>query len=1119
MLEKLSVRKPFTVLVGVVLIIVLGTVSFMNTSTDLFPSMDLPFAAIFTTYIGATPEEVEMEVSIPIETGMSTLTGIEMVQSISNEHVSIIILQFTETTNMDSASLEIREALDLIGLPDGAGRPMTIRMNPEMLPIITAAVHMEGVDIDELSVLAKSTIAPALETVPGVAVVNFSGLVQNQLHVVLRREKVDEVNAQMADAVAAMMEAAMAEMAAQAELAIAGQVGEFWANREQELLMEGLTLEEAVAVIEMELPFVIQAITEEVEQEMAERMPEQDEAQVVGIPAEMLSVDTVMGMLFAQNFAMPAGMILDDGDEILVRVGNTFDSVDDIKTLIIFDPSQMGLFGMEPVRLQDVAEIFETDDRALTFSRVNGDPSIMLSIQRQSEFTTADIASSVRNRMDSLSAEINGLGFVILMDQGEMIDMVLSSVLGNLFYGGLLAILVLFVFLRDIRPTLIVAASIPLSLMLAFTLMFFTGVSLNLISMGGLALAVGMLVDNSIIVIENIYRMRSTTGRSAARSAVSGTRQVSGAIVASTLSTVSVFLPIVFTEGITRQLFTDFGLTIGFALLASLIIAFTVVPAASSTLFGGVKHNEGKYFVRFVDGYEKLLRLSLRFKPVVLVVAVVLFAFSIWAIGRQGTQMFPPMDAPQITVTANMMYEATFEEATVVAEEFSRRVLALPEVETVGVNVGGGGMLAMLGMGFGGDGGGQSTVINMYVLMEDGRSLTNDEISLKIMDAGEGLGIYVDVAGGDAGMEMLTGPQISLRVEGTDLDAIRDTAIRLAEMLSTVDGAENITDITGRAPYELRVSVDRNAAMAHGLTVAQVFMAVNEAISAPERSMEITLEGRNIEIIVNDGDFERPDALGISEMSIGGVRLADIAEIYYDLGFTSINRMNRNRFISINGEVGAGFNVGLVNAEIENRLLDFVPEAGVSVVVGGEAEAIAEAFQDLFLMLALGLVFIYLIMVAQFQSLLAPFIIMFTIPLAFTGGFAALVFVGMPLSIVAMIGLILLAGVVVNNGIVFISRLNQMRWEGMPKLDAIIDAGRKRIRPIIMTAISTIFAMSVLAIGFGEGAEMMQPMAVATIGGLSYATLMTLFVVPILYDLFHRNRDVTKEDLEEEAAN
>ena len=1134
MLEKFSVRKPFTVLVGVILVVVLGAVSFMNTSTDLLPAMDLPFTAIFTTQFGATPEQVERDVSIPLETRMSTLSGIETVQSISMEHVSILILQFTETTNMDSASLEIREALDMMTLPEGASRPMTIRMNPEMMPVMTANLYMAGVAIDELSEFARYTVAPALEGVPGVAVVSLSGLVQNQLHVVIESERIEAVNNQMAVAVAGLMEAAMAEMQEQAEAAITAQVEAASAERMMALMTEGYSQEDAGAMLQAEMPFIIEAITAEVMAAMAEaHAGNEGEASetngaTIGIPAEMLSVDTITAMLTAQNFSMPAGIITEEGIDYMVRVGDRFGSIDEVKNMLIFDPGAMGLVGIPPVRLSDIADVFVTDDSHLSFTRVNGNPAVMLSIQRQGEFPTADVTNAVRDRMDTLMAEHTGLGFAILMDQGEMIGVIIGSVINNLLIGGILAIVVLLLFLRDIRPTLIVAVSIPVSVMLAFTLMYFMGVSLNMLSMGGLALAVGMLVDNSIAVIENIYRMRATTDRSAARAAVSGARQMSGAIVAATLTTASLFVPIVFTGGITRQLFQDFGLTIAFALLASLIIALTVVPAASSIMLKNVKkEQEGSIFKKFVDGYEKALRFSLRFKWLVLAASTAAFVLSLWGISRQGMELFPDMDTPQINVMAEMPEGSTFEDTVVVAEDLSIRVLAIQDVETVGVSIGGGGMMGMMAgaMGFGDMGGlmGGGTSIDMFIILDEERSITMDEFNAQMRDIMDELGLEADIGGGADMMAMMAGDQISLRVEGMELDDIRDTAIALAELVNSVPGTMNVTDMAETAAPELRISVDKDVAMAHGLTVAQVFMAAMDALSAPENSMAMTLGGRSYDIIISDGDFTPPSWGEIANMQIptaaGYVNLADIAEVYESIGFSAISRINRSRFTTISGDIAEGFNVTLVNADIEALLEDFVPVGNTHVFVGGEAEAIADAFSDLILMLALGLLFTYLIMVAQFQSLLSPFIIMFTIPLAFTGGFVGLLLAGMPLSIVAMIGLILLSGVAVNNGIVLISRVNQMRWEGMPKADAIIDAGRKRIRPIIMTAISTIAAMSVIAIGFGEGMEMMQPMAIATIGGLLYATVTTLFVVPILYDMFHRNKDVTMEDLDSPDAN
>lgn len=1062
MLEKFSVKKPLTVVVGMIIVVVLGVVSFMNTSTDLLPEMELPFSVVMTTHIGATPEQIERDVTIPIEEAMSTLSGIDMVSSTSSEHVSIVMLQFVDSINMDSAALEIREALDMVELPDGVGRPMTLRLNPDMMPVMSASLYMEGMSIDQLSELTLNELAPALATIPGVAVVNVDGTVQNQLHVILREENLDRVNAELGEAFGTFMSA---------------------------MPPQALEAPETSA----------------------------EEGPTFGLPSALIEVDTVMAMLTAQNFSMPAGMTVDGNVEYMVRVGEEFDDLEDIGNLMIFDPAAMGL-DLEPIRLRDVADIFQTDDSDQSFSRVNGNPSVMLTIQRQSEFSVSDVTQAVRNRMDDLSEDHEGLGFVVLMDQGEMIGEVIDNMLGNLVSGGLLSILVLLLFLRDIKPTLIIAASIPISLMLAFTLMYFTGISLNMISMGGLALAVGMLVDNSIVVIENIYRIRSTTDLSPAKAAIKGASQVAGSVFASSLTTIAVFFPIVFTGGITRQLFQDLALTIAYSLIASLIIALTVVPAGSSVMLKKIKaEKEGKGFSKFVDGYEKSLRWALKFKWLVLGFAGAALVFSFWAITQRGMELFPAMDSPQITVTAELPTDTPFEDVVAAAEIFSDRVQGIQDVETVGVSIGGDSMMSMMGMG--NLSAGADTNITMYVLLDEGRSQSQTDIIEQINAISEELDLEASASGDDAGMGMMMGDPISLRVEGRDLDDIRDTAIALAELVSSVDGAINVTDLTAEGAPELRVLVDQDAAMSNGLTVAQVFMAVNSALTAPERSFNLNLQGRNYEIIISDGDFTLPTRSDLESLQLpteaGSIDLADVAEIRDDLGFASISRMNGNRNVTIAGEIADGYNVGLVNDEISRRLEDFEAIPGTTVHIGGEAEAMADAMGDLMLMMGMAVLFIYLIMVAQFQSLLSPFIIMFSIPLAFTGAFFALLLTNTPLSIVAMIGLILLTGVIVNNGIVYVDFVNQMRWSGTDKRTALVSAGRQRIRPILMTALTTIVSMSFVALGIGEGTEMMQPMALVTIGGLIYGDFMILYVVPIIYDLFNKNKDVTKENLED----
>jgi len=1116
MFAKFSVRKPFTVLVGVILIITLGVVSFMNTTTDLIPSLNLPYALIVTQYIGATPEQVEMEVTAPIESRVGIISGIKNVSSTSSEHFSLVVLEFTDDTNMDSASLEIRESLDMIRFPDSVTKPTIMRLNPDMMPIMVTSVFADNMTMSELSEFTKNTVAPALESVPGVASVSTSGLIQNQLYIVINEEKIAQVNENLQ---AAIEEAKVAGMA-QFEAAVEAQVREQVQNLTAELMEQGLPLEMAMAAAQEQIPAITEAVVEVMTEAMAQQQSDSDMQEMPSFE-DMLTIEMVKNIISAQSFSMPAGMVDNDEEEFTVRVGDRLRTADEIASLLLFDPGII-----PPVRLSDVADIIDTDNSDIQYTRVNGSPAVMLTMQKQTEFSTADLTREIRGKMDELQERFSdlGLNFAVLMDQGDYIDIIVSSILQNLIIGGLLALLILVIFLRDLRPTLVVGISIPVSLMLAFTAMYFTGISLNIISMSGLALSVGLLIDNSIIVIDNIYRLRNE-GMPARRAAVQGAREISGAIIACTLTTIAVFLPIVFTQGLTRQLFTDLGLTIGYALLASLLVAMTVVPASSSAVFYRMKEKENKLFNRFRDGYAKILKASLRIKAVILVVSLAAVLLTGYIVYSRGMEFFPAMDMDEIEVGVRLPVGTLFEEAVEIADVLCEHIRKMEDVAYVGVNVTGGGVGGMLGMlgdafGFGGvnRGGGGNFSVDIYLLLEDKRTLSNDEIADFIMekDGYEGISINVNTGSMDE-IGFLTGASISINITGRELDDLRDTALEVAEIVRGVEGTMNIRDGSNRAAPELRIIVDKDEAMRKGLTTAQVFMAVMGELSNPEAKVSMTLSGLDYEIIIQDASWEEPDRAAIEALELTTpagekIKVTEVAEIRDDIGFSSISRENNARYITVGGEIEEGYNVTLINDQIAEKLKNYTPRDGCTVTIRGESEAINEAFKDLYLMLLLALIFIYLIMVAQFQSLLSPFIVMFTIPLGFTGGFLGLLIGGMRLSVVAMIGLILLAGIIVSNGIVFVDCINRLRRQGLAKKDAVVEAGRIRLRPIMMTALTTIAAMSTMTIGMGTGTAMVQPMAVTVVGGLTYATLMTLFVVPCMYDLLHRNRDMTRDE-------
>ena len=797
-------------------------------------------------------------------------------------------------------------------------------------------------------------------------------------------------------------------------------------------------------------------------------------------------------------------------------MGEEYASLEELENTLLM---HMDVDGVGDVRLSDVADIALTDNAGESYAKVNGNDGVVLSFQKQSTASTATVSQRINSAIAQLQEQNPGLHITPLMDQGDYIDMVVGSVLSNLLWGGLLAIIVLIFFLKDAKPTFIVACSIPFSLMCAITLMYFTDVTLNIISLSGLALGVGMLVDNSIVVIENIYRLRSL-GVPASKAAIQGAKQVSGAIFASTLTTICVFLPIVFTQGISRELFTDMGLTIAYSLLASLVVALTLVPAMGAAVLKNTKEKSHRWFDAFVEGYQRLLGWALRHKAPVLSGVTALLAISIFLTTQMGTAFIPAMDSPQMSATLTMPRGAAQQDAYAMADTVMERIAAVDGVETVGAMSGGSGMSSMMG---GSSSGGS---ITYYILLSDDRTATNADVSAAIEAQVADLDCTVEVQESTMDMSALGGSGVELVITGRGLDEMNAIADDLRGILRSTEGLVDISENSVTGNPETRITVDKYKAMQHGLTVAQIYSELAAELKAENTATTLTLDGTDTPVVVvkpagqaptrgniMDHAFTVTNAEGEEET----VRLYDIAAKQETDSVSSINRENGARTMSVSAGVDARHNIGLVSRELEKKLADYELPEGYTVEIAGENETINSAMTDLVKMIALAVVFIYLIMVAQFQSLMSPFIVMFTIPLAFTGGLLALWLTGSELSIIAMLGFLVLAGVVVNNGIVFVDNINQLRLAGMDRTEAILETGRTRIRPVLMTALTTILAMSTMALGIGDGAEMTQPMAIVTIGGLTYATLLTLLVVPVLYDIF-RKKPLYDPELDAAAA-
>ena len=1093
MLAKFSVKKPYTIAVAILLILILGFVSYSHMTLDLMPSINLPYAVISTSYVGASPEEVEQTVTKPIEQRMASVNNIKSIQSISSEHLSMVILEFQQDTNMDSAVIEMRETLDQLStaFTDDIGSPMITKINPDMMPVMVLSVSVDHMSTQQASQYIDERLLPEIQSVDGVASASASGLLENMVDVTLDKEKIDAANRGIRQYYQGQARTKMRQAAREE---ITKQIDQQIAEQQQAMIGQGMPAEQAALLAEQAKQQALSQVDEQVDAIVQQQMKQLD------LPNLEITAQMVSGVLQGQNFSMPAGSVSSaEGVRYMVRVGDALQSVEDVQNLVVLD-----IPGYKEFKLSDLATVAAYDNADQLYSRVNGEYAVMLTLQKQPDVSTAMVANAVQDKIASMQQEQPDVHFHVLMDQGEYVDIMIDTVLNNLLFGAVLAIVILFIFLRRIKPTVIVGASILISVVTAFVLMYFAGITLNMISMSGLALGVGMLVDNSIVVIENIFRMRSE-GVSMKRAAIEGAKEVSGAITSSTLTTVIVFVPIVFTQGITRQLFTDMALTIAFSLLASLLVALTLVPAAASKFLHKAGTEKRTWIDKMTDGYVRLLDRSLHHKWVCLALSVVLLCASVGLALSSGTELFPSMDTGEITVSVEMPQTYTQADTFAALDQLSDILLQIDALDTLGViHDTGSSASNMLSSMMGGG-------TTIYASLKEDRTVSTDQVLEQIRTQTAGLPFTVSASSSNMDMAALSGGQVVIYVYGNNLDALRTAALSVATQIQSVDGTAEVDNGLGKTSDELRITVDKTKAISKGVTVAQVYMAVQQALAEETAVSSLSTNGVDTDIYVRDNRDEPVTDRTLADLTIESasgskVKLADVATITQAQGFSSIHHKEQDRVVTVTASVQDGYNVGHVSEQIEALLNASELPDGCRFAIGGELESIRSSFNDLTLMLVLAIVFIYLVMVAQFQSLLSPFIVMFTLPLAFTGGFLALFLSGMPISIVALIGFVILVGVVVNNGIVFVDYANQQCQKGLSVHQALLRTGRNRIRPILMTALTTILALCTMAFDPSSGAELMRPMAIATIGGMAYATLLTLFVVPAMYALFHKRR-------------
>lgn len=1120
-MSKFSVRNPLTVFMAVIVAIVLGIVSYTRMTPDLMPSIDLPYVVVVTSYAGATPEKVETVVSKPIEQSMGTLDGIKNITSTSSENVSMIMLEFEEETNMDSATVDILQKLNQIEgyWDDMVGTPYIMKMNPNMMPVAVASVQMDGMNKSELSNLLDETLLNRLEGINGVASIATTGNVDEEVSVLLSQSKIDSLYEKIYAELDKNFEEPQKQLddsKKQLDEAVKGfekAIADIDSNADMPADMK----EQAKVQITSSPEYVqVQEGLKNLEQGQQELDKSKEELHKKIDLSALLSMDTLSGILTAEDFAMPAGYVKEGDAKWIVNVGDEIKSIEEIQNLVLAD---LKIDGVEPVRIKDVADVVVTDDSADIYAKINGEDGVVLSFSKQSSYATADVADNIAEKFDELSEEYEGLHFVTLMNQGDYINLVVDSITSSLLWGALFAVIVLFIFLRDIRPTFITLCSIPVSVIFAVVLMYFSGISLNMMSLSGLSIAVGMLVDNSIVVIENIYRLKSK-GESVAKAAISGAVQVAGAITASTLTTICVFLPIVFVDGLTRTLFVDMALTLGYSLVASLIIALTFVPATASKILKKDIKKKPENPNGIMAKYKKAVTWCLSHKIAVFAVALVLLVGSILAELSRGFTFMPDMDMPQLSATLETEFGTSFEDTTALADEAIKRIQGVEDVETVGAMISSDSAMSMLG-----GSGGSSNSVTFYIMLDENKKRSSNEVIKEINELCSDLDCDFNATSSTDVSALMGGSGISVNIYGDDIEQLQKSAEEISEIVSGVEGTQNITNGLEENDPALKITVDKEKAMLKGLTVAQIFSEISDSLTTEKKAIDVIFDDTSYQVYVSD---ENTDSLSVDDIknyimevtaqdgTVSEVKLSDVASVEETESLSSITRQNQKRYLTVSSEIADGYNVSLVSSDVENALESYETPKGITFEISGENENIMDSMKQLVEMLLLGVMLVYMIMVAQFQSLKSPFIIMFTIPLAFTGGMLALLVTGFEISVISMLGFVMLCGIIVNNGIVLVDYINQLRLEGMERRKAIAEAGATRMRPIFMTSITTILGLIVMALGVGDGAEMMQPIAIVCIGGLLYATLLTLFVIPCLYDLMNKKelKKLSKEDLE-----
>ena len=1072
-LSKTSINRPVTTAMFFLAVILIGIISLFQLSVDLLPDLSYPRITIWTTLQDVGPREVEELVTRPIEEAISTVANIRRTHSVSRSGLSLVTVEFLWGTQMDFATLNIREKLDLLrwDLPDEAGRPNILRIDPRSQPIM--ALSLSGSNLVSLKELARNVYKRRLEQIKGVAMGTVTGGLEREIHV--------EIDLRL---------------------------------------------------------------------------------------AQTLNISTVeiTTALSRANFSITGGTIKKGLYRYSLRTLGEFQSVSEIERVVVKqhkDGSQ--------IRVRDIGLVNDGFKERQSFTRFNGEESIGLIVRKEAGANTVNVARVIKGVLKELRNEYPAIRISVAYDASRFISSAISTVLQNLILGAILSFLVLFVFLHDLRNPVNIALSIPISVIATFSLLYFSGISLNIMSIGGLALGVGMLVDNAIIVLENIFRHRQEGG-ALKDAAFLGAREVAMPITASTFTTIAIFLPVLYIYGVAGQLFRDQAVTVAFSLIASLLVALTLLPmlscrfrisnatAGDSGLNGKtsppkiikkpwrwitnpilwvffhlingirflgkkVKSINGKFFQfiseratyllnptfrwfdwklnSFYELYHGALEFVLNNRKKFLLAIIIVFMLGILSAGQMNRQLMPHIDQGEFTIKLNIPVGSTLNASEKTAGQIEQWLISFPDVDAVFSTIGlSEDQAAVLT---------EDAAINrakIQVRLKENRSLSTGEIISQLRDHFSDItSAELSFDSGEHVLQQIIGsstPPVVLKIRGSELVTCQQLADSVVKRISEIPGLKDIHSDYIEGQPEYRIEIDRERAGRYGLTVADVSNSIEYHLTG-QQATEYKDFDRKISILVRPELAQRDDLTDLLNLYIlsGEVRipLRDLVTIQPDLGPSEIRHEDQNRQICVQANI-EGRSLGEVMQDIQKNLNHFEMPNNYRLIVGGEQEEVYRSFRSLLLAMVFAVILIYMIMAAQFESLRNPFIILLDVPLTLCLLAFVLWITGVGLNVISFIGLIVLAGIAVNDSIVKVDFINQRRRQGAGLREAIFDASQKRFRPILMTSVTTILGLLPMAIGFGEGAELQRPLAITLITGLIISTFVSLIAVPVFYTFF-----------------